>query len=108
MNPHPTPLSRRGLLTALTALPVAAGSAVVLADPASATAPGSANSTAPSSTAARDGHLRIRGADLSFTLSSRRQGSATATAVAPARRAHPRPNGANWARLRVWVDPPAG
>ena len=102
MNPqHPSsPLTRRRLLTALTALPVAAAASTVLADPASAATPNAAGGGP---------HLSVRGADISFTA----QLEAAGVTYRDGGRTRPveqilRSNGANWVRLRLWVNPPAG
>ncbi|WP_432492120.1 glycoside hydrolase family 53 protein [Kineococcus auxinigenes] len=88
-------LRRRSLLAALAVGPAA----------------GAALATAPSAAASGGGPgLAVRGADLSFLLQSEAAGARYRD-----RGGRPRPvehllraHGANWVRLRVWVDPPAG
>lgn len=82
------PLTRRTLLTAVPLAAAAAGLPV-------------AAHAAPA--------LSIRGADISFTLQSERAGARYRVGgrQLPLERAIAQA-GANWVRLRVWVDPPAG
>jgi arabinogalactan endo-1,4-beta-galactosidase len=84
------PLSRRTLLAAAGAVPLLAAGG-----PAAAARP----STAPA----------IRGADISFTLAEEAAGITYRLdgRTAPVERLL-RSAGANWVRLRIWVDPPAG
>ena len=102
MSTRPTPLTRRGLLSAL---PLAAGAALVAtASPAAA-----ATTAAAGADRGRRGALSIRGADLSFT----RQLEAAGVRYSDRGRVRPveqilRSHGANWVRLRTWVNPPAG
>ncbi|GAB7192856.1 hypothetical protein NUM3379_35650 [Kineococcus sp. NUM-3379] len=100
-TPSPTgsPLSRRGLLAAL---PVAAGAVALGATPAAAAGPAAGSS-------GRGHALSIRGADISFTP----QLEAAGIEFSDGGRVRPiehvlRANGANWIRLRLWVNPPAG
>ncbi|WP_432485737.1 glycoside hydrolase family 53 protein [Kineococcus esterisolvens] len=92
-----TRLRRRSLLAALAAAP-AAGAALVAAGPTAAAAPGGGPG------------LAVRGADLSFLLQSEAAGARYADARGRVRPVEQllRSQGANWVRLRVWVDPPAG
>ena len=90
-------LRRRSLLAALAGTPVAAA----------------ALAAAPSATAAEPAGgpgLAVRGADLSFLLQSEAAGARYLDEHGRARPAEHllRSHGANWVRLRVWVDPPVG
>ncbi|PPK98416.1 arabinogalactan endo-1,4-beta-galactosidase [Kineococcus xinjiangensis] len=94
-----TALTRRGLLSAL---PVAAGAVALGAAPATAAGPAAGSS-------GRGHALSIRGADISFTP------QLEAAGITFSDGGHVRPiehilraNGANWIRLRLWVNPPAG
>lgn len=89
-------MSRRTLLAGAAAVPAAG----VLAPSAFAT--GSHHGTSGSAPV-------VRGADLSFTLQLERAGVRWSHRgrVAPVERIFAEA-GANWTRLRVWVDPPAG
>ncbi len=85
-------LSRRTLLAAAGAIPVLA-----MAEPASASAPRLV--PAPP----------MRGADISFTLQEEAAGTVYRLDGRPMRLEHLlRAAGANWVRLRIWVNPPAG
>jgi arabinogalactan endo-1,4-beta-galactosidase len=99
-------VSRRHLLGA-TPL-VALGFASLFAAPAAAEPTATAR---PASTAqhGRGRPLRMRGADISFTLQMEAIGTtySVGSRTAPVERILRR-FGANWVRLRVWTDPPAG
>jgi arabinogalactan endo-1,4-beta-galactosidase len=88
------PLSRRTLLAAAGAVPLLAAGGPAAAAPATAR-----RSPAPA----------IRGADISFTLAEEAAGITYRLdgRTAPVERLL-RSAGANWVRLRIWVDPPAG
>jgi arabinogalactan endo-1,4-beta-galactosidase len=88
------PLSRRTLLAAAGAVPLIAAGGPAVASPATAR-----RSPAPA----------IRGADISFTLAEEAAGITYRLdgRTAPVERLL-RSAGANWVRLRIWVDPPAG
>ncbi|MEO7059133.1 MAG: glycosyl hydrolase 53 family protein [Lapillicoccus sp.] len=107
------PLARRALLSSALAAPAA----VILARAASA-APTTVGPTTAAGTAAADlaGPLgasavgpRVRGADLSFTLQLEAAGARWSAdgCTAPVERLF-HEAGANWMRIRVWVNPPAG
>ena len=97
------PLSRRQVIAGLAGAPAVAMLSS-MAVPTSARA-----SVAPAARHTPSRALSIRGADLSFTLQELQAGKHFSD------RGHVRPveeilarHGANWSRLRLWVDPPAG
>lgn len=104
MTDHRSPLSRRSLLSAALAVPAACAIPAGVAD-AAPRRPGPHPPVADGLAAGP----RVRGADLSFTLQLEQAGATWSADghTAPVERifAHA---GANWVRLRVWVDPPAG
>jgi arabinogalactan endo-1,4-beta-galactosidase len=100
--PHPS-VSRRALLGAAVAVPALS----TLPSIASA-GPRSAHRHPPVADGLGVGP-KVRGADLSFTLQLEEAGVRWSAdgRTAPVERIF-RQAGANWVRLRVWVDPPAG
>lgn len=104
MTEHRPSVTRRNLLSAALAVPAIAALPTEVA--------GAASQAAHRHPPVADGRAagpRVRGADLSFTLQLEKAGARwrahrhTAPVEQIFRRA-----GANWVRLRVWVDPPAG
>ncbi len=98
------PLSRRSVLTGALALPGA------LLIPSTADAATKAGRTAQVTHGARASQLAVRGADLSFTLQlERAHVRFRTTHGVPARADRVLAEaGANWERIRVWVNPPSG
>ncbi len=100
--PGPSP-SRRSVLASALASPVA------LAMAPHAVAATSSAAAVPASGGAWAVGPQVRGADLSFTLQLEAAGATWSASgrTAPVERLF-RDAGANWVRVRVWVDPPAG
>lgn len=105
MPTPPLPLARRTLL----ATALAAPAALLLAPSALASPVATAVAASATPLGVDCVGPRVRGADLSFTLQLEAAGarwSADGRTAPVERLMHDA--GANWMRLRVWVDPPAG